>query len=155
MEEIDKTWFPPSRRASIPRISLEEARSSFNEVYGGISEEEAIREAKERCFHCGSCTQCDFCLISCPEGAIRKEGGVYRVDEAKCTLCRLCAEVCPRGAIQMPQLEGCVDCGYCRRFFECPALIQGEGRVEVDEGICVQCGLCLYVCPQGAIKEKV
>ncbi|MBW2039111.1 MAG: 4Fe-4S binding protein [Deltaproteobacteria bacterium] len=87
-------------------------------------------------------------------GSDSERGEVYRIDPDRCTLCRLCAEVCPRGAISMPLVEGCVSCGYCLKLFECPSLIMGNDQVEVDERTCIQCGLCVYACPQGAIKER-
>ncbi len=92
-------------------------------------------------------------MISCPEGAISKEGDGYRVDLERCTICRLCAVACPRSAIDMPRVEGCVGCRYCLEAFGCPALVMVDGRVEVDRKICVDCGLCIYACPQGAIRE--
>jgi len=152
-EAIDVGAFPKGERPPVRRLSPEEARRDFREVTGGISGEEAQREARERCFHCGSCTECDFCVISCPEGAISKEGDGYRVDLERCTICRLCALACPRSAIDMPRVEGCVGCRYCLEAFGCPALVMVDGRVEVDRKICVDCGLCIYACPQGAIRE--
>jgi indolepyruvate ferredoxin oxidoreductase alpha subunit len=45
-------------------------------------------------------------------------------------------------------------CGrYCTRIFRCPGLIwdKGSGRAEIDEVICVGCGICADICPQEAI----
>ncbi len=154
IEDIDLSWFPQQNRPSLPRISKKRAARGFVEVQRGISLMQAQKEAAERCFHCGSCTKCDYCLISCPEEAIVRGEEGYRIDLDKCTLCRLCAEVCPRGAISMPMVEGCVGCGYCLKLFECPSLIMSDTKAEVDESTCIQCGLCVYVCPQGAIKEN-
>ena len=151
--EIDITAFPRSERTSLRRLSSEEARRSFEEISKGISEEEALREAKERCFHCGSCTECDFCMISCPQGAILKEGSTYKVNLELCNLCRLCAVACPRSVIEMPIVESCVGCRYCLEAFGCPALRMVDGHIEIDRKICVDCGLCVYACNQGAIRE--
>lgn len=152
-EAIDLSNFPKGERPPVRHLVPEEARRDFREVLKGISAEEAEREARERCFHCGSCTRCDFCVICCPTGAISKEDDGYRVDPERCTICRLCAVACPRSAIEMPRVEGCVGCRYCIEAFGCPALVMVDGRVEVDRKICVDCGLCIYACPQGAIKE--
>ena len=48
----------------------------------------------ERCIHCGTCR------AVCPEGAVREERGVVRIDRAKCTLCGVCVDRCPPRAIQ-------------------------------------------------------
>jgi indolepyruvate ferredoxin oxidoreductase, alpha subunit len=49
--------------------------------------------------------------------------------------------------------EDCDQCGLCIQRFECPALYNDEelGRTQVNRRICVQCGLCMAVCPRGAI----
>ncbi|MBW2610391.1 MAG: indolepyruvate ferredoxin oxidoreductase subunit alpha [Deltaproteobacteria bacterium] len=51
--------------------------------------------------------------------------------------------------------EDCVECNYCIDRFECPALYKDEelGRTVVDQGMCSGCGVCLEVCPKGAIIE--
>jgi len=52
--------------------------------------------------------------------------------------------------------EAC-GCGrYCTRVFRCPGLIwdKAAGKARVDEVICVGCGICADICPQGAIKRE-
>jgi indolepyruvate ferredoxin oxidoreductase alpha subunit len=51
--------------------------------------------------------------------------------------------------------EDCDDCGLCVDRFECPALYRDDtlGRAAVDQALCVGCGVCLQVCPKGAIVE--
>jgi 2-oxoacid:acceptor oxidoreductase gamma subunit (pyruvate/2-ketoisovalerate family) len=63
-----------------------------------------------RCFSCGTCTECDTCLVFCPDGVIRRldqpaGGKAYSVDHDYCKGCGLCAAECPRGAIVM-QADG-------------------------------------------------
>ena len=50
----------------------------------------------------------------------------------------------------------CVECNFCLERFECPALYHDEelGRTAVNQVLCVQCGVCLQVCPKGAIVES-
>jgi indolepyruvate ferredoxin oxidoreductase alpha subunit len=51
--------------------------------------------------------------------------------------------------------ENCDGCGYCIKHFECPALILQENEkdkyVSIDPILCTACGVCLNVCPKGAI----
>jgi indolepyruvate ferredoxin oxidoreductase alpha subunit len=59
--------------------------------------------------------------------------------------------------------ERCIgeDCGcnrLCSRVFKCPGLIWNKktGKAEIDEVICVGCGVCVDICPQEAIlKEQI
>ncbi len=147
--------FPRRPRPPEPHLPPDEAIWSFDEVVRGLPPARAAGEARDRCFHCGVCTLCDTCLKACPYGAIRREGDGYVVDGNKCTLCRLCQVECPRSAITMPRTETCVGCGYCTTWFECPALVRGpDGLVEVDRRICIECGLCIQVCPQQAIQPR-
>jgi indolepyruvate ferredoxin oxidoreductase alpha subunit len=51
--------------------------------------------------------------------------------------------------------EDCVECNFCLDRFECPALYHDQelGRVNINREICVDCGVCIQVCPKGAIIE--
>jgi Pyruvate/2-oxoacid:ferredoxin oxidoreductase delta subunit len=55
----------------------------------------------QRCLSCGKCTQCDTCLVYCPEGVIRRRGNGYVVDGADCKGCGICVAECPRNAMEM------------------------------------------------------
>jgi indolepyruvate ferredoxin oxidoreductase, alpha subunit len=51
------------------------------------------------------------------------------------------------------------DCGcdrVCTRVFKCPGLIWDakEGKSKVDEVICIGCGVCTDICPEGAILKE-
>jgi ferredoxin len=49
----------------------------------------------------GACQGCGACLLTCPEHAIRPDGGRLLVLEAACTGCGQCQEVCPVDVIEM------------------------------------------------------
>lgn len=50
----------------------------------------------------------------------------------------------------------CTGCRYCVTSFECPALIfdEQQKRVHIDRLTCQDCGVCVHVCPVGAIIEQ-
>jgi Pyruvate/2-oxoacid:ferredoxin oxidoreductase delta subunit len=138
-------------RVEEPVVGLEKRTGSFSEVRL-LPDEEAILAEAQRCLHCGACTQCDTCMLECPEAAISKTDDGYRIDYEKCTGCRVCVQECPTSAIDMPAVGSCIACGYCLKRFECPSLVPGEdGRVEINRLTCVDCGLCAEVCGQEAI----
>ena len=49
--------------------------------------------------------------------------------------------------------KDCTGCKSCVKYFNCPALPFDEEtkRVQIDKGLCVRCGICLYACP---VQEK-
>jgi len=51
--------------------------------------------------------------------------------------------------------EDCVECNFCHDRFECPALYKDADleRTAVDQTLCAQCGVCIEICPKGAIIE--
>jgi NADPH-dependent glutamate synthase beta subunit-like oxidoreductase len=83
-------------------LSVADRTTGFEEIIAGLTEREAIHEAK-RCLSCGNCYECDNCYAACPEDAIVKlgPGNRYRIDYAVCTGCATCFEQCPCHAIEM------------------------------------------------------
>jgi len=49
--------------------------------------------------------------------------------------------------------DKCIGCKFCIDFFNCPGLVFDEEKKKayIDERFCVQCGVCVNVCPHGAI----
>ncbi len=95
----------------------------------------------------GACIRCGFCAEVCPTDpktlecgenhTIREEFTIvpseelYVIDDYLCIRCRKCMKACP------------VD-----------AIIEEDGRVEVDQSRCIACGECLEKCPvKGALKK--
>jgi len=55
--------------------------------------------------------------------------------------------------IKVEITDDCNACDYCLDFFECPGLYLNEEkkRAEIDRKYCIDCGVCIDVCPRGAI----
>jgi NADPH-dependent glutamate synthase beta subunit-like oxidoreductase len=89
----------PSKERELP---VEMRGHGFEEVVAGLSEREALHEAK-RCLSCGNCFECDNCYAACPEDAIAKlgPGRRYEIRLALCTGCSVCVEQCPCHAMEM------------------------------------------------------
>jgi NADPH-dependent glutamate synthase beta subunit-like oxidoreductase len=101
-DKLNLWYFGDARRHTQPELAPEERTSDFDEIVGGLSDEQAHTEAA-RCLSCGNCFECDGCLGSCPEDAVIKlgKGNRYRYDYDRCTGCSTCADQCPVGAIKM------------------------------------------------------
>jgi indolepyruvate ferredoxin oxidoreductase alpha subunit len=52
--------------------------------------------------------------------------------------------------------DDCVECNFCIERFECPALYHDQelGRTNINRMICSNCGVCIQICPKGAIVER-
>jgi indolepyruvate ferredoxin oxidoreductase alpha subunit len=57
--------------------------------------------------------------------------------------------------IEVRVSDACDDCGFCHQRFECPGLIRDADREKtmIDPLLCVQCGVCLTICPKDAIER--
>jgi 2-oxoacid:acceptor oxidoreductase delta subunit (pyruvate/2-ketoisovalerate family) len=103
VDDVNFAQYQRVPRHADPHLDSDRARGGFDEVNAGLSTAEAMDEAK-RCLNCGVCTQCDVCLIFCPDAAItRAEDGTYTIALDYCKGCGICAAECPRGAITMTQ----------------------------------------------------
>jgi indolepyruvate ferredoxin oxidoreductase alpha subunit len=47
--------------------------------------------------------------------------------------------------------ESCTNCKICLQL-GCPALNIKDGKIELIRKVCVSCGVCIQICPKGAIK---
>ena len=85
-----------------PVLDLARRQTSFDEVQGGLTEGNALFEAR-RCLSCGNCFECDNCYGVCPDNAVIKLGAGQRFqfNYDYCKGCGLCAAECPCGAIDM------------------------------------------------------
>ncbi|MFO1271938.1 MAG: NAD(P)-binding protein [Rubrivivax sp.] len=96
-------WYYSDAPATLrPLLDAARRSSSFDEVQGGLTEENALFEAR-RCLSCGNCFECDNCYGVCPDNAVVKlgPGNRFRFDYEYCKGCGVCATECPCGAIDM------------------------------------------------------
>jgi indolepyruvate ferredoxin oxidoreductase alpha subunit len=72
------------------------------------------------------------------KGGKRTERSRFVVDPARC------------------QGDACGCARLCSRVFSCPANLWDEasGKARIDEVLCVGCGVCAAICPQGAIVSE-
>ncbi|HQY99788.1 MAG TPA: NAD(P)-binding protein [Propionicimonas sp.] len=101
-DRLNLWYFGDARKHSQPELEPDDRITDFDEIVGGLTDEQAHFEAA-RCLSCGNCFECDGCLGSCPEDAVIKlgKGFRYRFDYDKCTGCATCYEQCPVHAIEM------------------------------------------------------
>ncbi len=101
-EKLHLWYFGDARSATQPELEPEQRIADFDEIVGGLADDQAHTEAS-RCLSCGNCFECDGCLGACPEDAVIKlgKGFRYRFDYDKCTGCATCYEQCPVHAIEM------------------------------------------------------
>ena len=95
------THYHPARaRAADRRLALSARLAGGDEVQLGLDIEDALGEAT-RCFSCGTCVSCDNCVIVCPDLAVERVDGGYRVLDDYCKGCGLCVKECPTGSMDM------------------------------------------------------
>jgi len=95
-------YYADAPRAEGEQLELVRRTSSFDEVQHGLTEDNALFEAR-RCMSCGNCFGCDNCYGVCPDNAVLKvdEADGYKFDLDYCKGCGICAQECPCGAIEM------------------------------------------------------
>ena len=100
--ELNLPIYADAARSTQHELPVAQREGSFDEVVSGLSEKEALHEAK-RCLSCGNCFECDNCYAACPEVAIIKLGPNegYEIKLDLCTGCGICVEQCPCHAMEM------------------------------------------------------
>jgi len=99
------------------------------------------------------------------EEAVTAVYDALKAHELKVIIFRHKCQLIETRELEKPRPKVCVDpelcvgdhCGcmrLCSRVFGCPALIWDaeHERAMIDEVVCARCGVCVNVCPQGAIK---
>ena len=101
-ERLNTWYYTDAPKTMRPQLDLARRTSSFDEVQGGLTEDNALFEAR-RCLSCGNCFECDNCYGVCPDNAVIKLGPGQRFEfnYEYCKGCGMCAAECPCGAIEM------------------------------------------------------
>jgi 2-oxoacid:acceptor oxidoreductase delta subunit (pyruvate/2-ketoisovalerate family) len=97
------TWYYSDAPKTVrPQLDMARRTSSFDEVQGGLTEDNALFEAR-RCMSCGNCFECDNCYGVCPDNAVIKlgPGKRFQFNFDYCKGCGVCVAECPCGAIEM------------------------------------------------------
>jgi 2-oxoacid:acceptor oxidoreductase delta subunit (pyruvate/2-ketoisovalerate family) len=102
LERVNPWYYSDAPKTVRPQLDLARRTSSFDEVQGGLSADNALFEAR-RCMSCGNCFECDNCYGVCPDNAVIKLGpGLgFQFNYDYCKGCGICVSECPCGAIDM------------------------------------------------------
>lgn len=105
-DRLNTWYFMKTKRNERADIPMNRRLSSFDEVQCGLSDDQALAEAR-RCLSCGNCFECDNCYSVCPDNAIKKlgDGKGFAFNYDYCKGCGLCMAECPCGAIAMEAEE--------------------------------------------------
>ena len=101
-EHINPWYYDDAPQTVQPQLDLVRRQSGFEEVLQGLTEDNALYEAR-RCLSCGNCFECDNCYGICPDNAVVKlgPGNRFKFNYDYCKGCGMCASECPCGAIKM------------------------------------------------------
>jgi len=101
-ERLNPWYYSDAPKTVRPQLDLARRTSSFDEVQGGLTEDNALFEAR-RCLSCGNCFECDNCYGVCPDNAVVKlgPGNRFAFNYDYCKGCGVCVAECPCGAIEM------------------------------------------------------
>ena len=101
-ERLNPWYYSDAPKTLRPQLDLARRSSSFDEVQGGLTEANALFEAR-RCLSCGNCFECDNCYGVCPDNAVIKlgPGKRFEFNLDYCKGCGMCVAECPCGAIEM------------------------------------------------------
>jgi NADPH-dependent glutamate synthase beta subunit-like oxidoreductase len=101
-ENLNPWYYSDAPKTIRPKLDMLRRQSTFDEVQGGLAEDNALFEAR-RCLSCGNCFECDNCYGVCPDNAVVKlgPGKRFAFNYDYCKGCGVCVEECPCGAIKL------------------------------------------------------
>lgn len=102
MAAISTHYRPHATRAPAQLLDVAQRLEGMDEVQLGLDLEHMLQES-ERCFSCGTCIQCDNCVVYCPDMAVKAVGTGYTVLTDYCKGCGMCVKECPTGSMVMQE----------------------------------------------------
>jgi len=99
---ISTFYHPKRERERTALLDAHERLQRQAEVQLGLELEQALLES-ERCFSCGTCINCDNCVVYCPDMAVKRVGDGYIVLTDYCKGCGACVKECPTGSMKMQE----------------------------------------------------
>lgn len=99
---INTYYHPQRERARAQLLDAQERLSRNAEVQLGLELAQTLAES-ERCFSCGTCINCDNCVVYCPDMAVTRVGDGYLVQTDYCKGCGMCVQECPTGSMMMQE----------------------------------------------------
>lgn len=105
-DKLNGWYYTEAPQTVRPTLDIIRRQSTFDEVQGGLDENNALFEAR-RCLSCGNCFECDNCYGVCPDNAVIKlgPGKRFEFNYDYCKGCGVCMAECPCGAIKMEPEE--------------------------------------------------
>ena len=126
------------------------------------------------------CDYCELCMDICPNDAIYVRGrrivenkiekvAEVEFNDERCIYCGICAKFCPYEGVRVEKsidgrvviYEGLIEskcdpvgCKACVIVCPTDACKIMEGKVVVDEDICIHCGACENACDRGLIVVR-
>jgi len=99
--KVISDWHMETERHERQRLPVDQ-RSMDAEIESGLSEDEALEEAK-RCMSCGMCMDCESCWTYCTNNCFVRlpKGEHYSIKMDLCNGCKKCAEGCPTGYLEL------------------------------------------------------
>jgi NADPH-dependent glutamate synthase beta subunit-like oxidoreductase/Pyruvate/2-oxoacid:ferredoxin oxidoreductase delta subunit len=101
-EQINTLFFSKNARNNPDKLEPKTRKKTFEEVTRSLKQA-GMQEEISRCFHCGTCIDCEICLDFCPDISIIKDTKleIYSFDSDYCKGCGVCSVACPRNVIEM------------------------------------------------------
>ncbi len=102
LSAISTYYHPKRERERTELLGAQERLQRDTEVQLGLALEQVMLES-ERCFSCGTCINCDNCVVYCPDMAVKRVGDGYIVLTDYCKGCGACVRECPTGSMKMQE----------------------------------------------------